>query len=64
MRTGTPIIVDVDGSGYHLTSAKDGVRFDFFGSGTPVQMAWTAKASTNAFLVKGPRRQSSNHDRS
>ncbi|HZU31903.1 MAG TPA: hypothetical protein VFB79_12360 [Candidatus Angelobacter sp.] len=45
------IIVDVDGSGFNLTDAAHGVRFDIFGDGTPVQVAWTAKGSTNAFLV-------------
>lgn len=48
----TPIIIDVDGSGFHLTSAGDGVEFDFFDDGDPVQIAWTARGSTNAFLVR------------
>lgn len=48
----SPIIIDVDGSGYHLTSADNGVVFDFFGDGNPVRIAWTAKGSTNAFLVR------------
>lgn len=47
----SPIIIDVDGSGFHLTSAAHGVRFDFFGTGHPIQMAWIAPGSTNAFLV-------------
>jgi hypothetical protein len=47
----SPIIVDVDGSGFHLTSAADGVVFDIFANGSPVQVAWTAPGSTNAFLV-------------
>jgi hypothetical protein len=48
---GTPIIIDVDGSGYQLTSAANGVQFDFYGTGNPIQIAWTAAGSTNAFLV-------------
>jgi hypothetical protein len=48
---GCPVIIDVDGSGYHLTSAAGGVRFDFFGTGHPVRIGWTAAGSTNAFLV-------------
>jgi hypothetical protein len=46
-----PVIIDVDGSGYHLTSAADGVLFDFAGRGQLVRIAWTAPGSTNAFLV-------------
>ena len=49
---GTPIIIDVDGSGFNLTSAEDGVDFDFFAIGAAVRMAWTAIGSTNAFLVR------------
>ncbi len=47
----SPIIVDVDGSGFSLTDAENGVVFDIFADGTPVQVAWTAVGSTNAFLV-------------
>lgn len=47
----SPIIVDTDGKGFHLTSAEDGVLFDISGSGRPLQMAWTAAGSTNAFLA-------------
>lgn len=46
----SPIIVDVSGHGFVLTSAADGVKFDISGRGTPVQMAWTAPGSGNAFL--------------
>src|SRR5215831_15407130 len=47
----TPIIIDTDGSGFHLTSAADGVEFDFYGTGTPIQIAWTEKNSTNGWLA-------------
>jgi hypothetical protein len=47
----TPIILDVDGSGFQLTSAAHGVWFDFFGNHHPVKLAWTAPGSTDAFLV-------------
>ena len=47
----SPIIIDVDGSGFHLTSAAHGVRFDFYGDHHPIKMAWIAPGSTNAFLV-------------
>lgn len=48
---GSPIIVDTDGKGFHLTSAKEGVRFDITGRGYMDQIAWTAPESTNAFLA-------------
>jgi hypothetical protein len=47
----SPIIVDVDGSGFHLTDAFHGVRFDFHGRGKPIKLSWIAVGSTNAFLV-------------
>ncbi len=47
----SPVIVDTDGKGYHLTSAEDGVLFDMVGDRHPIQMAWTAAGSTNAFLA-------------
>lgn len=47
---GTPIIIDTDGKGFHLTSVTDGVDFDFFGQG-PLQVSWTAPGSTNGFLA-------------
>lgn len=47
----SPIIIDTDGSGFHLTSAAAGVLFDFFGDGKPIQIAWTAEGSTNGWLA-------------
>ncbi len=47
----SPIVIDTDGSGFHLTSAADGVLFDFFGNGAPIQISWTAKASANGWLA-------------
>ncbi|MGA8672027.1 MAG: hypothetical protein WB679_19265 [Terracidiphilus sp.] len=47
----SPIVIDTDGTGFHLTSAVDGVKFDFYGTGTPIQIAWTAKGSTNGWLA-------------
>ncbi|MGB8534976.1 MAG: hypothetical protein WCD57_01065 [Acidobacteriaceae bacterium] len=47
----SPIIVDVSGKGFFLTSAANGVKFDISGTGTPVQMAWTAQGASNAFLA-------------
>jgi hypothetical protein len=48
---GSPIIIDISGKGFDLTSAADGVRFDISGTGTAVQMAWTAAEADNAFLA-------------
>jgi hypothetical protein len=47
----SPVIIDVSGTGYHLTSAAGGVLFDFAGRGHLVRTAWTAPGSTDAFLV-------------
>jgi hypothetical protein len=47
----SPIIVDITGEGFHLTSAKRGVVFDIAATGHPIQMAWTAATSRNAFLA-------------
>ena len=47
----SPIIIDTDGSGFHLTSAANGVQFDFYGDGNPIQVAWTAAGSTNGWLA-------------
>ena len=47
----SPIVLDVDGNGFQLTDAANGVRFDISGTGNPIQMGWTAPGSTNAFLA-------------
>jgi|GEM_PF-4991020 len=47
----SPILVDTTGKGFHLTSADAGVLFDMAGDGHPVQIAWTAVGSGNAFLA-------------
>lgn len=48
---GSPIIINPTGRSFDLTSAKQGLKFDFFGNGHPIQMAWIAPGSTDAFLV-------------
>lgn len=51
----SPIIIDTAGEGFHLTSAQAGVMFDITGTGHPIQIAWTASGSRNAFLaLPGP----------
>jgi hypothetical protein len=47
----SPILIDVDGSGFQLTNASDGVMFDFHGIGTTVRISWTSANSTNAWLA-------------
>jgi len=49
---GSPILIDVDGHGFDLTDAFNGVKFDLGNASYPkVQTAWTAPNSTNAWLV-------------
>lgn len=48
---GSPIIINPTSSSFDLTGAKQGVKFDFYGNGHPIQMAWIAPGSTEAFLV-------------
>lgn len=47
----SPILIDVDGTGFQLTNAENGVWFDFYGTGQPVRISWTMPGSTNAWLV-------------
>jgi hypothetical protein len=47
----SPIIIDLDGDGYRLTSAEDGVDFDITCQDRLMRMAWTARGSRDAFLV-------------
>jgi len=47
----TPIIIDTEGEGFHLTSADNGVTFDIYGDGHPIRIAWTAPGYHNAFLA-------------
>ena len=42
--------IDTTGEAFKLTSAAAGVMFDISGTGHPVQIAWTAPGSYNAFL--------------
>ena len=46
-----PIIVDLTGAGFALTNARNGVKFDFFGTGKPIQMPWTAVGSSSGWLA-------------
>jgi hypothetical protein len=46
-----PIILDLTGLGYQLTSAANGVNFDFFGTGAPIKLSWTAAGWNGGFLA-------------
>lgn len=47
---GTPIIIDLNGDGFNLTSSAGGVLFNFFVN-SPVQIAWTASGADEGWLV-------------
>jgi hypothetical protein len=47
----SPIIVDINGDGFHFTDAASGVRFDPAGTGTLFQASWTVAGSDDAWLA-------------
>jgi hypothetical protein len=47
----SPILLDLDGHGFVLTNAQNGVSFDISGTGDPIQMGWTAAGADDAFLA-------------
>lgn len=47
----SPIVIDTVGDGFALTSAYQGVSFDFTGTGLPIPAAWTQRGSDDAFLA-------------
>lgn len=47
----TPIIIDVLGNGFDLTSVENGVNFDLHGVGVTSRISWTAPNSDDAFLA-------------
>lgn len=47
----SPIVIDVDHSGFHMTDARGGVVFNLLNDGVPIRISWTAANSTNAFLA-------------
>jgi hypothetical protein len=47
----SPIVIDIDGGGFLMTNAANGVVFDILNDGVPLELSWTSPSSTNAFLV-------------
>jgi hypothetical protein len=47
----SPIIIDTENEGFHLTSSSTGVSFDISGTEHPVQLAWTDPQFHNSFLA-------------
>ena len=46
-----PILIDLSGNGFSMTDQKGGVKFDFYGSGKPHRIAWTAAGAQNGWLA-------------
>lgn len=46
-----PILIDLSGDGFALTSVQNGVPFDFFGTGKPIRTSWTSAGSDQGWLV-------------
>lgn len=49
--THTPILIDVDGQGFFLTSLAGGVNFNISDGSRPNRVSWTQRSSTNAWLA-------------
>ncbi|SPE33590.1 conserved hypothetical protein [Candidatus Sulfopaludibacter sp. SbA3] len=46
-----PLLIDLSGDGFPMTDAKGGVNFDFFGTGKPGRVSWTAAGAQDGWLA-------------
>src|SRR5262249_50746575 len=47
----SPVLIDVNGDGFSLTSKNSGVDFDLDGNGVKEHVSWTSPGSDDAWLV-------------
>jgi hypothetical protein len=49
--TQSPVVIDVSGNGFNLTSAENGINFDLDADGTRERLSWTAAQADDAWLA-------------
>src|SRR6185437_235269 len=50
-QSNTPIVINVIGNGFNLTSMRDGVSFDINNDGSQEHVSWTSAGSDDVWLV-------------